>query len=244
VWPFSSKEHPAGVVVDVRIVQTSSARPASDSPGDRLVISGNAWEAVIDPSKSRVEAVIDDESPNVLLSLLKVVAQVFPPVLGIGLTLHASAVERHGQAFVFMGKSGAGKSTIALESLERGFGNILSDELTFVGEIGDERVPRTVSLPFPHKRSAPVHMSTAPLRAVFTIQQADEDEVVPLDIADQVRAVCSAAAIGVRASQTMEPALAMSQRLVRRVPVRRLRFRVGSGFWAAIDEVVPRFDLP
>lgn len=65
-------------------------------------------------------------------------------LVGLGkLALHASAVELGGRAYLFMGRAGAGKSTLAAELLEHG-ARLIGDDLTVLDprEGGGWSVPR------------------------------------------------------------------------------------------------------
>ena len=60
-----------------------------------------------------------------------------------GFLLHAASVVRDGQGYAFMGKSGAGKSTIAAHSPEQ---SVLSDEISLIKKV--EADYRLYSTPF------------------------------------------------------------------------------------------------
>jgi hypothetical protein len=68
--------------------------------------------------------------------------------------IHAGAVEHHGRATLFSGRSGAGKTTLVLSLLERGF-RLLSDELALV-EPSTQRI-------LPYRRSLHVRPGTREL---------------------------------------------------------------------------------
>jgi len=68
--------------------------------------------------------------------------------------IHAGAVERHGAATLFSGRSGAGKTTLTLSLLEHGY-RLLSDELAIV-EPSTQRV-------IPYRRSLHVRPGTREL---------------------------------------------------------------------------------
>jgi hypothetical protein len=84
---------------------------------------------------------------------------------GGGLLVHSAAVVLEGQAFLFAGASGAGKSTIAALALRAGH-EVLSDDLNAVA--GGAVVP----LPFTGDLSpAVLRRSPAPLRAIVALEQ-------------------------------------------------------------------------
>jgi hypothetical protein len=129
------------------------------------------------------------------------------------------------RAFAFPGRSGAGKSTIS-GLLAAAGGAVLSDDLVLLETAGER--PRLLATPFygtlPPARRAP---RGAALAAIHLIEQA------PIaggeTIADAPTAVALLLAnipfTGAAGAAEREPLLELLLGTVRRVPVRRLRFR-------------------
>jgi energy-coupling factor transporter ATP-binding protein EcfA2 len=96
-----------------------------------------------------------------------------------GVVVHASSVLDGGGALVFMGHSGAGKSTIAALAESVG-AEVLSDDRTVItlGAGG----ARAWGTPWhgTHTRGSP---RSAPIRGLFLLAQADRDAIVPLTAA-------------------------------------------------------------
>lgn len=64
-----------------------------------------------------------------------------------GWLLHAAALEVNGQALVLCGPSGAGKTTLALALVQRGF-RLLTEEIVWIGDDGTVRgLPRAIHIP-------------------------------------------------------------------------------------------------
>ena len=70
---------------------------------------------------------VDDLVPLFELDLYQQVAERAPP----GWLLHAATLERDGRAFVFAGPSGAGKTTLTLALMARGW-RLVTEEMTLV----------------------------------------------------------------------------------------------------------------
>jgi hypothetical protein len=96
-----------------------------------------------------------------------------------GLVLHASALADAGGAYVFTGHSGAGKSTIAglAESLGA---QVLSDDRTILACDGHRAVAWGTPWHGSYRRGSP---ACAPVRAIFLLCRAAQDDVRPIGAA-------------------------------------------------------------
>jgi hypothetical protein len=204
------------------------------SSGRIVTVRFVEWSAIVDLDSRAVTVEFAGRWAGALGSLLKTALQLFVLDQGVAMVFHSACVERDGGAYVFLGRSGAGKTTAALLSREVG-GTIISEEITFVGDFGVSGSLAAYSLPF-FERSHPVTGPVwAPLRGVYWLEQAPVDAVVRLDAARGVSCLAQAVSIGVRHPHFMSAALDLAQELERRVPVKLLRFREGTAFWDAID---------
>lgn len=97
-----------------------------------------------------------------------------------GLLLHASAIEHQGEALVFLGESGAGKSTIAAMLSGLDSCRSLSDELLIVtpGAHRHDRHRAWVA-PFIGSDGLP-HGASAPIKGLYFLRQAAEHRCSPL----------------------------------------------------------------
>ena len=175
--------------------------------------------------------------PGALGVLLRNASQLLGLEMQRAMFLHASSVERGGEAFVFMGRSGAGKTTAAVLSQRAGVSSLIREEITCLGDFTDAAPLRVFALPFREKNrlsaSRPVSF---PLRGLYWLEQADTDSVERMNVPEQVKRLAMATSICVRDEMFMIPALQLAEQLVRRTPVRVLRFRRSADFWRAIDE--------
>lgn len=90
--------------------------------------------------------------------------------------LHASSIVVDGRAYLFVGHSGAGKTTISLVA-EAGGAGVLSDDRTIVRIGPDGPVAWGTPWHGTGKRSSP---GSAPVDGVFLIRQARENRVEPM----------------------------------------------------------------
>jgi ABC-type glutathione transport system ATPase component len=136
------------------------------------------------------------------------------------LVIHASMAIVDGEALVFVGHSGAGKSTIA-RIAEMAGARIPTDDRTILTfEDGSVRAwgsPWYGSL----VRKTP---EGAPVRHVFLLQQAKADRIDPLPPAQAVKELFARLVQPRLDAGEVESALARLEELVQTVPVSILRF--------------------
>jgi|GEM_PF-1130979 len=138
------------------------------------------------------------------------------------LVLHACCVEVGGQALVFMGHSGAGKSTIA-EIAEEAGAAVLSDDRTIL-EVPDDGRIRAHGTPW-HGSFRRGRRGALPVAGIYLLVQAAENRTQPLS---------PVAVVGELFVRTIQPTirpgevdlvLRTVERLGASVPVRTLFFR-------------------
>jgi len=145
-----------------------------------------------------------------------------------GALVHASGVARRGKGYLFLGPSGAGKTTVA-DLSQQAQGAIVHEDHVMVtcGHSGDYRL------------SHPDSHASPSLRAVFLLRQSQTDHIAPLKPQD----VCAGLFKGVReyavgqklfgpwAGQAFHNVATMA----RSVPGYELCFRRSPEFWNVID---------
>ncbi len=92
-----------------------------------------------------------------------------------GFLLHAATVIRSGKAYIFTGRSGAGKSTVASLSPE---GSVLTDEISLLRR--EDGVWRAYGTPFWGEFRAAGSNTSAPVAGIFRLLQAAENRVETL----------------------------------------------------------------
>lgn len=235
---FRTLESPDLVVEVLYVSDRHLSSQADGPPADHqrpLHMRTADWDATFDFASRAVRASLSRGRPFALTSLLKTALQLHAIETRSALVFHASAVERAGEAFVFLGRSGAGKTTAAFLSRHVG-ATVLAEEMVFVGGLKEGERPEVLTLPFFQRdgtRVAPLRLA---VRRMFALEQGVSDAVEPLSHAHQVRRLAMSATIGVRSQETMDGALDLARTLAERVPVKVLRFRKTPDFWAVIDD--------
>jgi hypothetical protein len=100
-----------------------------------------------------------------------------------GFLLHAASAIRDGRAFIFAGRSGAGKTTIA--RLAPAGVSLLSDEISWVRPSAERFV--AWGTPFTGELGQPGVNRSAPVGALYFLEQARENRITRLEGAEAVR---------------------------------------------------------
>ena len=147
-----------------------------------------------------------------------------------GFLLHAATVVRHGKAYVFTGRSGAGKSTVASLSQE---GSVLTDEISLLRrENGGWRAYGT---PFWGEFRAAGSNTSASVAGIFRLLQAPENRVTPIRPVTLLRCLLPNVLFFSTEEQANRDLLEILTRAVKEIPGYNLEFRKNATFW----EVLP-----
>ena len=147
-----------------------------------------------------------------------------------GFLLHAATVVKDGKAYVFVGRSGAGKSTVASLSPR---GSVFTDEISLLKREGAEW--RAYGTPFGGEFRADGVNTSAPLAGIFRLVQARENRVTRLRPSELLRAMLPSVlffATEVGDHQRLLQILGMASE---EVAGYTLEFRKSKSFW----EVLP-----
>lgn len=154
--------------------------------------------------------------------------------------LHGAAVAGPRGVHLFLGRSGAGKSTISRLAEERG-ATVLSDDLNalcledgspvvrklpFTGDYGDARTP----------------LAAAPLAGLYRLEKSPDDALRPLSRAEAVACLLACSPFVNADPHRRDGLLGNLLRLVPQgegAPAWALRFSLGGGFWPILDRCPP-----
>lgn len=141
---------------------------------------------------------------------------------GGGLLLHASSLVQDGVAYLFVGHSGAGKSTTAMNAVSAG-AEVLSDDRTIVTLDADGGATAH-GTPW-HGSYRRATNASAPLAGIFVLVQDSEDSVVPVGAVRAVGELFVRLVHPTSSAGEVEATLDTLERLVGAVPVAELRQR-------------------
>lgn len=144
---------------------------------------------------------------------------------------HRAGVEMHGcglitekgEGVLFVGKSGAGKTTTAdLWTRNNPYVSVLSDDRIIIRR--EATGHRMFGTPW-HGEGRYALPDSAPLKALFFLKQAGSNDVKTLSQGETVARLLSTSFIPSYARQTLDPSLEMLEAIAQEVPCRELSFR-------------------
>ena len=143
-----------------------------------------------------------------------------------GFLLHAATVVQDGKAYVFMGRSGAGKSTVASLSPQ---GSVLTDEISLLRRI--EGTWYAHGTPFWGEFRAAGQNRRVPLERVYALAQAVSNRTERLAARPALAGLLGNTLFFSGGREERELLLRAQMSLVESVPVQRLEFRRDETFW-------------
>ena len=148
-----------------------------------------------------------------------------------GFLLHAATVVRDGKAYIFTGRSGAGKSTVASLSPA---GTVLTDEISLLRfEDGEWRAYGT---PFWGEFRAAGSNTSTPVRGLFRLVQAAENRVTRLRPVEMLRALLPNVLFFSAESEANRRLLEILGQAVDSISGYELAFRKDAAFWEVLPE--------
>jgi len=139
-----------------------------------------------------------------------------------GILTHAAGIVRKGQAFIFAGASGAGKSTFSQLLAEAKVGKLLSDERMIVREI--DGIMQAFGTPWAGTAGS-AHNGQAPLAGIFILQHGPDNHIEKIGAGDALDKLLPMFSIPWYDPDTMPSIIAFAKRLVAKVPAYVMRFR-------------------
>ncbi len=146
-----------------------------------------------------------------------------------GFLLHAATVVRASRAYVFTGRSGAGKSTIAALSPR---GSVLTDEISLLRH--SSGVWQAFGTPFWGEFRAEGSNCCYPVAGVYSLIHSPEDRVESLSVREGLRAVLPNVLFFGSEKGPAEDLLRVLADFLDRVPFYRLHFHRDPSFWEAV----------
>lgn len=154
-----------------------------------------------------------------------------------GLHVHAAGIDDRGSGLLFPGVSGAGKSTISKLWLQQPGVRVLSDDRNVLRI--QRGVVRIHGTPW-HGEAELSCAGTVPLKAICFLEQATENRVLPLSVADASAELIARSFPAYWDAAGLARALETAARITAEVACYRLRFRPDAGAVDAVREEISR----
>jgi hypothetical protein len=146
-----------------------------------------------------------------------------------GFLLHGATVVRDGRAYIFFGRSGAGKSTVASLSPE---GSVLTDEISLVRY--SKGCWQAHGTPFWGEFRAAGINRLFPIAGLYLLKQSKDDRAEPLSVKESLRALLSCVLFFTAEKRAHETLLHTLMGLIEEIPCHRLHFRRNAEFWKVV----------
>ncbi len=196
--------------------------------GDQWLINRGDFHARWDASSGR-GSVRQNANPYSLDSVLRILHSLILAGRG-GFLLHAASAVLDGHAYLFSGVSGAGKTTMT--RLAPPDVTLLTDEISYLrpGPGGYS----AFGTPFAGELARPGETCTAPVSALFFLEQGPENRVDELSSTEAIRRLMRNILFFAEDRVLVEKLLATACDFVGRVPIRRLTFYPDARVWEDI----------
>ena len=148
-----------------------------------------------------------------------------------GILLHAAGIVQKGKAYIFLGHSGSGKTTVARLSQDK---IILSDDLVVLLPAGKRWIAHAT--PFWNPGDDRRFDSHAPTAGLYFLNQAKKVYLEPLNRALAVAETVSNIPIISSDPEKIEELLARCDSILTKVTYHRLNFLPDKSFWGVIDK--------
>ena len=170
-------------------------------------------------------------NPYAVDSVLRIVHTLLLSTRG-GFLLHAASVVRAGRAMLFMGPSGAGKTTMA--RLAPADATLLTDEISYVRLVGDRYM--AFGTPFAGELGHSGEAVSAPVSGVYWLEQAADNTLERLGGSQAVRMLMRNILFFAHDAELAAHLLKTSCHLAATVPMYRLAFAPDARVWDVLDE--------
>ena len=141
-----------------------------------------------------------------------------------GILVHAAGIEVNGKGFIFPGRSGAGKSTIAMHCIERGDVGLLSDDRVIIRKINNNY--DVFGTPWPGEAGVAQNKSL-PLSDIFFIYHGTENRVKKITSQEAIEKLLPLTSIPWYDKEVMPEIFDFCEELISRVPAYELYFKPG-----------------
>ncbi len=195
-------------------------------PGTDFDFSLHGATLQLDSAAARISGIQSDYTVDSLLRVL--LSMILLPHRGF--LLHAATIERHGRAHIFMGRSGAGKSTVAGLAPA---GTPLTDEISLLR--GDADGWRAHGTPFWGEFRAGDRNCHMPVAGIYALMQAEENRLEKIAPRKALRGLLENVLFFSDDRASREQLLSIVSACAEALPFFRLHFKRDSSFWEVLS---------
>ena len=204
--------------------------------GDEWMMRRGDFRARWDPRTGR-GTVRQDANPYSLDTVLRILHSLILAERG-GFLLHAASAISDGQAFLFSGVSGAGKTTMT--RLAPPDVTLLTDEISYLRPNAGGYA--AFGTPFAGELARSGENCTAPVSALFFLEQGPENRIDEISSAEAVRRLMRNILFFAEDHMLVEKLFATACDFVAKVPIRRLTFYPDGRVWNEVRNFASNLD--
>jgi hypothetical protein len=229
---FVSTHHQPQFQFDIELTDAATADPDADVSVTR---SGSDWQfqrgdffAQWNPHAGTGK-VRQTANPYAIDSVLRIVHTLLLAREG-GFLLHAASAVREGEAHIFTGRSGAGKTT--LSRLAPKDVTLLTDEVSYVRKSANGYT--AYGTPFAGELAKAGENTSAPLAAVYLLVQGPENRLEPMDEAAAVRTLMRNILFFAQDEASVRSVFKSACEFAAKIPMYKMIFTRSSAAWHLI----------
>jgi hypothetical protein len=194
----------------------------------RWTLTRGDFRAVWEPEK-RICRIIQKANPYAIDSVLRIVHSLIQARTG-GFLLHSASAVRNGKAFLFAGKSGAGKTTISgLAPLDA---TLLTDEISYVRKQGNGYT--AFGTPFTGELARVGENVSAPVFAMYLLAKGSENRIDSVEPGEALRRLLDNVLFFAKDQELVHALFCSAFEFVERVPISKLTFVPDARVWELI----------
>jgi hypothetical protein len=228
---LNPETHPA-MEFDVELVEPGKITEEEDLAvrfeSGRWVIERGDLRAEWEPALRRGR-MVQALNPYSIDAVLRIIHSLILAKEG-GLLVHAGSCVRNGQAFLFAGLSGAGKTTIS--RLAPADATLLTDEISYLRHSGIGYL--AYGTPFAGELATPGENVQAPLSAIYFLQKGPENAIEPVKASEAARLLLENVLFFANDPELVNLVFESACDVVRCVPAYRLTFFPDKRVWELI----------
>jgi len=231
---FSCSESTANMLIDIRWIGKDRQNALLDVNPDFVAgvlhFSAPGYEGFIDEKGGKGNLILSSMQPIEEIDyFVRAVFTLLAHAAG-GVLLHAAGIVRGGQAYLFFGHSGSGKTTVCRVSQNQH--TILNDDLILL--LPQENEWQAYGTPFWNPTQIRPSAQTAPVAKMFQLKQAKRVFTQPLPAGRGVAALIANVPVITQDPERSQRLLSILSDIQQTISISELHFLPDNSFWNVI----------